>query len=220
VCEAMPGGRTAFRGEGSAGPGHATCWSQGGRAHHARSQDGCSSHLPGTPWSGWNQVAGTSGGLMPERGDAEAARAGGHDPVCPMVVRVHTLLFVLDSSPNSSIGGNLAHHGQWWTHHRSHLNAILEPRAALVNSHHASVNIIWVVVTLAHHLFEQMHVPLAPYCIVCKDCLIFLIILANVRRWLMRWFMLFSIPIMRKINLILLYLYYYYFDFRIGCQQD
>jgi hypothetical protein len=44
-----------------------------------------------------------------------------------------------------------------------HERQVLEPRAAPVNLHHAAVNIICVVATLAHHLFERMRVPPAPY---------------------------------------------------------
>jgi hypothetical protein len=115
---------------------------------------------------------------MPERGDAEAARAGGHDPCVPggHTGPRPTLRPQLRSSPHSSIGSSLAHHGD------------LPPERAAP------------VATLAHHLFERMPVPPVPYCIVCKDCLIFLIILANVRRWLMY---------KKKINIILPYYYYF-----------
>jgi hypothetical protein len=138
------------------------------------------------------------GGLMPERGDAEAARAGGHDPRVPggHTGSRPTLRPRPRSSPHSSIGSSLAHHGDSPPEPVECEHQLLEPRAA-------------PVATLAHHLFERMPVPHAPYCIVCKDCLIFLIILANVRRWLMRWFRLFSIPIMRKNNIILPYCYYF-----------
>jgi hypothetical protein len=53
-------GRSWAAWQGSAEPGHAAGWSQGGRALRARSRPGCSPRLPGAPWLGWSQAAGTS----------------------------------------------------------------------------------------------------------------------------------------------------------------